>query len=63
MNNQKPKLIHYYYQQLALIKDPYLRANPNITKDFPTVISDPHKFAAFDIAVELHRDGSRPWAG
>ncbi|MBD2302606.1 hypothetical protein H6G80_31365 [Nostoc sp. FACHB-87] len=58
----KPELIHYYYQRLALIQNPHLRANPN-TKDFPEVKTDPQKFAAFDLAVELHRAGSCPWVG
>jgi len=58
---QKPELINYYFEQLDLITDPHLRANPNTKKDFPEVISCPQKFAAFDIAVELHRAGNRPW--
>lgn len=60
---QKPELINYYFEQLALITDPYHRTNPNNKKDFLEVISDPQKFAAFDIAVELHRAGSLPWVG
>ncbi|MBD2518133.1 hypothetical protein H6G93_24775 [Nostoc sp. FACHB-973] len=59
----KPELIKYYFGQLALIANPHLRVNPNTKKDFLEVISCPHKFAAFDIAVELHRAGSRPWVG
>ncbi|MBD2491944.1 hypothetical protein [Aulosira sp. FACHB-615] len=58
----KRELIHYYYQRLALITDPHFRANPS-TKNFPEVKTDPTKFAAFDLAVELHRNGSRPWVG
>ncbi|HEY9804540.1 MAG TPA: hypothetical protein V6D25_29680 [Leptolyngbyaceae cyanobacterium] len=56
------ELIIYYWQRLALIHDPHHRANPNI-KDFAEVLRCPQKWKAFDIAVELHRNGSRPWIG
>ncbi len=59
----QPELIHYYWQRLALIRDSHLRANPSTKKDFPKVLLCPQKFKAFDTAVELHRNGSRPWVG
>ncbi|MEH1808408.1 hypothetical protein [Nostoc sp.] len=58
----KPELIEYYWQRLKLIQDPHLRANPNAKKDFPEVVLDPLKWWAFDAAVELHRNGSKPWS-
>ncbi|MBW4689242.1 MAG: hypothetical protein KME40_30150 [Komarekiella atlantica HA4396-MV6] len=57
----RPELIHYYWQRLSLIRDSHLRVNPSIKKDFPEALSCPQKFYAFDTAVELHRNGSRPW--
>jgi hypothetical protein len=58
----KPELIQYYYQRLALITHAHLRNNAS-TKDFPEAHSDPQKFYGFDLAVELHRSGGRPWVG
>ncbi|MEJ1932026.1 hypothetical protein WDZ92_17440 [Nostoc sp. NIES-2111] len=57
-----PELIVYYWQRLALINDLHLRANASI-KYFPEVKSCPQKYKAFDIAVELHRNSSKPWVG
>ncbi|MBD2505337.1 hypothetical protein [Anabaena azotica] len=47
-------------RELALIHDPHYRANPSL-KDFAEVLRSPQKWKAFHIAVELHRNGSRPW--
>ncbi|WP_341531550.1 hypothetical protein WKK05_36330 (plasmid) [Nostoc sp. UHCC 0302] len=57
----KSELLQYYWQRLNLINDPHIRANPNLKKDFPEVISDPLKWYTFDIAVELQRNNSKLW--
>ncbi len=57
-----PELIVYYWQRLFLINDLHLRVNASI-KDFPEVKYCPQKYKAFDIAVELHRNSSKPWVG
>ncbi|MBD2505674.1 hypothetical protein [Anabaena azotica] len=56
------ELIIYYWQRLSLITDQHHRANPSI-KEFAEVSRCPQKWKAFDIAVELHRNGSKPWVG
>ncbi|BAT56933.1 hypothetical protein NOS3756_59450 (plasmid) [Nostoc sp. NIES-3756] len=57
-----PELIVYYWQRLSLIRDPHQRANLSL-KDFPEVKYCPQKWKAFDIAVELHRNSSKPIVG
>ncbi|QLE45630.1 hypothetical protein FD723_35815 (plasmid) [Nostoc sp. C052] len=57
----KSELIQYYWQRLKLINDPYIKCNPNAKKYFPEVVSDQLKWESFDIAVELHRNNSKPW--